>query len=80
MIELFGEVSSRLLEVLLLVLVEILIIGRVVIVVVLVIILGGTFGVLDDVRRENWLDLLDGLLHRLLLFVREVIIRLKTTP
>ena len=80
LVELFGEVSRRLLEVLLLVLVEILIIGRIVIVVVLVIWLGGTFVVLDDVRRQRWLGLLDGLLYRLLLFVSEVIIRLKSTP
>ena len=80
LVELFGEVSRRLLEVLLFVLVEILIIGRIVIVVVLVIWLGATFGVLDDVRRQRWLGLLDGLLYRLLLFVSEVIIRLKSTP
>jgi len=80
LVELFGEVSRRLLEVLLFVLVEILIIGRIVIVVVLVIWLGGTFGVLDDVRRQRWLGLLYGLLYRLLLFVSEVIIRLKSTP
>ena len=80
LVELFGEVSRRLLEVLLLILVEILIIGRIVIVVVLVIRLGGTFGVLDDIGWERWLGLHNGLLYRLLLFVSEVIIRLKTTP
>jgi hypothetical protein len=51
LIELFGEVSRRLLEVLLLILVEILIIGCIVIIVFIVIILGGTFAVLYDVRR-----------------------------
>ena len=51
LIELFGEVSSRLLEVLLLVLIEILIIGSIVIVVIFVIVLGGTSSVLNDVRR-----------------------------